>query len=289
MSTNDPENFSKRAVPRYSADGPPEWAYPPPPTEPALPPIRGTQPRISATPSRPRIDPSRSLVTGPQTAQRGVAARRQDDDRGVALRDDTARAATLAKPLIITGNGRASAARPILRRIYPRSRKTHIALIALAACAVLLVLFAASPLNAGAAGAIDTFVASSGNVFALPTLTPTPTATPRPAAPVGTNQNGVNPGQAVIIADIQAVFGPTYAQGALNISRCESGYDPNARNVIAIMGSHAEGVFQILYPITWVSTSERNFSPYDYHANILAAHEIFTRDGNSWREWACKP
>ncbi len=112
----------------------------------------------------------------------------------------------------------------------------------------------------------------------------TPTATPKPKVPAP----GVNPGQQAIIDKITAVFG-AYAPGAINIARCESGFDPNARNVIAIGGSHASGVFQILYPSTWNTTSYKSYSPYDADANIHAAYEIFRRDGYSWREWACKP
>ncbi|MGH2485937.1 MAG: hypothetical protein ACRDHE_07995 [Ktedonobacterales bacterium] len=73
------------------------------------------------------------------------------------------------------------------------------------------------------------------------------------------------------------------------MSRCESGYDPNAVNPYAIGNSHASGVFQILFPSTWDGTSYASQSPFDYNANIHAAYEIFSRDGYSWREWACKP
>ena len=121
-------------------------------------------------------------------------------------------------------------------------------------------------------------------VCAVGPLVPTPTATPKPKVPAP----GVNPGQQAIIDKITAVFG-SYAPGAINIARCESGFDPNARNVIAIGGSHASGVFQILYPSTWNGTSYKSYSPYDADANIHAAYEIFHRDGNSWREWACRP
>ncbi len=60
-------------------------------------------------------------------------------------------------------------------------------------------------------------------------------------------------------------------------------------NPVVLLGSHAEGVFQILYPATWEGTSYASYSPYNAWANIQAAHEIFVRDGYSWREWACKP
>ena len=74
----------------------------------------------------------------------------------------------------------------------------------------------------------------------------------------------------------------------LRIAQCESGLNPNAYNPISIGGSHAEGVFQILYPSTWSGTPQAASSPYDAWANIQAAHAIFMRDGYSWREWTCQ-
>jgi hypothetical protein len=85
---------------------------------------------------------------------------------------------------------------------------------------------------------------------------------------------------------IISVFGP-YAGGALRVARCESGLNAYAYNRISVRGSHSVGVFQILYPSTWRSTAQAARSPYNAWANILAAHEIFVRDGHSWREWVC--
>ena len=95
-----------------------------------------------------------------------------------------------------------------------------------------------------------------------------------------------SPGQAGVIAMIKQVFG-SYADGALNVARCESGFNALAFNPVSNGGNHAEGVFQILYPSTWNGTSEAASSPYNAMANILAAHQIFVRDGYSWREWSC--
>ncbi len=86
---------------------------------------------------------------------------------------------------------------------------------------------------------------------------------------------------------ISSVFGP-YAVGALRVARCESGLNAHAYNRISIWGSHSVGVFQILYPSTWRSTAQAARSPYNAWANILAAHEMFVRDGHSWREWVCR-
>ena len=104
-----------------------------------------------------------------------------------------------------------------------------------------------------------------------------------PAGYVGAS----NPGQQAVINEIRAVFGGYSAQ-ALTIARCESGFNPSARNSTSVGGAHAAGVFQILDSSTWRSTSYANQSPYNASANIHAAYQIFQRDGYSWREWQCR-
>ena len=88
---------------------------------------------------------------------------------------------------------------------------------------------------------------------------------------------------------IYQIFGSSYGAGAVRVAMCESGLNSTAYNPMSIMGSHAMGLFQILYPSTWESTSQAGSSPYSARANIRAAHEIFVRDGYSWREWMCRP
>jgi LysM repeat protein len=95
------------------------------------------------------------------------------------------------------------------------------------------------------------------------------------------------PASSSVAGMINSVFGP-YAGSAIRIATCESGLNPNATNPLFIGGSRASGVFQILYPSTWFGTSRAGFSPYNAYANIVAAHEIFVRDGYSWREWVCQ-
>jgi hypothetical protein len=87
---------------------------------------------------------------------------------------------------------------------------------------------------------------------------------------------------------IEQIFGP-HAQAALRVARCESGLNASAYNPIEVSGSHSTGVFQILYPSTWRGTSQAARSPYNPFANILAAHDIFVRDGYTWRAWTCQP
>ncbi len=87
---------------------------------------------------------------------------------------------------------------------------------------------------------------------------------------------------------IDNVFGPN-AAAAKRVAMCESSMNPYATNKLSIGGSNAAGLFQILYPSTWVTTSQAANSPYDAQANTIAAHEIFVRDGYSWREWVCQP
>jgi hypothetical protein len=87
---------------------------------------------------------------------------------------------------------------------------------------------------------------------------------------------------------IRQVFGP-HAQAAIRVARCESGLNTGAYNPAGFGGSHSAGVFQILYPSTWRGTSQAARSPYNPIANIVAAHEIFVRDGYRWRAWVCRP
>lgn len=103
--------------------------------------------------------------------------------------------------------------------------------------------------------------------------TPKPVAKPKPAS----------------VSDmINQIFGKD-APGARRVATCESGLNPRAVNPQAVGNSHAQGVFQVLYPSTWKTTSQAAKSPFDARANITAAHEIFIRDHHSWREWVCQP
>ncbi len=98
-----------------------------------------------------------------------------------------------------------------------------------------------------------------------------------------------NTNQSAVAAMIDRVFGP-YSPGALHVAMCESGLNPNAYNdAMTFDGNYTVGVFQILYPSTWMRTPEAASSPYDAMANVLAAYSIFARDGYSWREWTCRP
>ncbi len=172
------------------------------------------------------------------------------------------------------------------RRSGPRSAVTQFAVSMIVTAIIISALTLSTPL--GQAAAFDVSGPLQGYGNAAPWLpTPTPTAKPKPAGAFRPPA-GANPGQQAIINEISAVFGP-YAQGALAVSHCESGYDPNAWNSYPILNSHASGVFQILYPSTWNTTSYAADSPFDAEANINAAYQIFKRDGYSWREWECQP
>jgi hypothetical protein len=191
-------------------------------------------------------------------------------------------------PMIITGDGRPAPVAPRIQIGRHRSRAMRVTFLSFAMCSVLTVLLASTPLTAGATGQVGNFIAGA-NVWQFPTATPTVTPTPSPVPSTGGGPGtGANPGTAAVISEIEAVFGG-YSTGALAVARCESGYDPNAWNSISIMGSHAEGVFQILYPSTWDNTSYAGYSPYNYWANIHAAYQIFSRDSYTWREWQCQP
>jgi Transglycosylase-like domain len=94
---------------------------------------------------------------------------------------------------------------------------------------------------------------------------------------------GGNTGGSGVTGQISAVFG-RYANQALNVARCESGFNPNAVN----RSSGAAGVFQFLAS-TWRTTAYAGGSPFNASANIHAAYQVFARDGYSWREWTCRP
>lgn len=119
-----------------------------------------------------------------------------------------------------------------------------------------------------------------------PVATPAPAVTPAPtqssaittySAPVQTQYSGS------VISMIDQVFGAN-APAAIAVATCESSLNPSAYNA----SSSASGVFQIL-PSTWAGTSQAGGSVFNAAANIAAAHEIFVRDGYSWREWSCQP
>lgn len=105
----------------------------------------------------------------------------------------------------------------------------------------------------------------------------TPVQRPAPSAPSGGGATGNVPDL------IRSVFGP-YAGQALAVAACESGYNPNAVNP----SSGASGVFQFLAS-TWATTSYAGYSRFNAWANVNAAHQVFVRDGYSWREWTCQP
>lgn len=102
---------------------------------------------------------------------------------------------------------------------------------------------------------------------------------------LSTNSASINDSMSVATM-INTEFG-SYAPAATQIAKCESGFNPQAVNPQKVGNSQATGIFQILYPSTWNTTSYANQSPTDPASNVAAAHQIFTRDGNSWHEWAC--
>jgi hypothetical protein len=175
-------------------------------------------------------------------------------------------------------------ARVVPRRSGSRPIAVQFIVSMLSVMLLFTVFTAVSPLGKSLAS-LGFVEAYANSVPWVPTATVRPTATP---IPVYDPPTGSGAGTQIVINDIVAIFGG-YSTGALNVAKCESGYNPNAYNPYAIGNSHAEGVFQILYPNTWYTTSFANDSPYDAVANIRAAYQIFSRDGYTWQEWACQP
>lgn len=223
---------------------------------------------------------------GPQSSQSLVPMKpNAERERALAVANTAAGTTTTLIPG--AKKYRAPAVRLIPRRNGPRSAIAQFAVSMIVTAILISVLTLSTPL--GQASAMSADGPMQSYTSAIPWIpTPTPKPTPRPTPPPYRPPAGANPGQQAVINDIVAVFG-SYSQGALNIARCESSYDPNAWNSYPILNSHASGVFQILYPSTWNTTSYSGSSPFNADANIHAAYEIFRRDGYSWREWQCQP
>lgn len=255
--------------------------------EPMTAPTRSTRTLTSgAALRRPGVSSPGRASGGPQPSQALVPLKSGEErERALAV----ANAASETKTTLIPGakKYRAPALSVAPRRSGPRSAIAQFAVSMIVTALVVSVLTLSTPLGAAATmSANSPVIAYAGAVPWIPT--PTPTATPKPTPVPYRPPAGANPGQQAVMNEIVAVFG-SYSQGALNIARCESGYDPNAYNSYPILNSHASGVFQILFPSTWQTTSYSGYSPFDANANIHAAYEIFSRDGYSWREWQCKP
>ncbi len=151
------------------------------------------------------------------------------------------------------------------------------------AVVMLASLLQVSPLRNAQQALFPFLTQRVGSFLVPPTPTPTPSPTPAPQP-----TQPLPPGSAEVVSIIQSVFG-SYANAAIAVARCESSLNPSAVNPTSIGGSHATGLFQILYPSTWDTTSQAGNSPYDAQANAKAAYQIFSRDGHSWREWTCQP
>jgi LysM domain/Transglycosylase SLT domain len=106
-------------------------------------------------------------------------------------------------------------------------------------------------------------------------------ATSQSSAPVAYTASAPAYQGGSVASMIYQVFGASGAT-AVSIATCESGLNPGATNPY----SGAAGVFQIM-PGTWSGTSYAGYSAYNAWANINAAHQVFVRDGYSWREWVC--
>ena len=249
--------------------------------------------RRGSASQRPDLDDAvKSLVPGAPTLMVPVAPGTQSlaptadaADHQLALREEPAAPALLirgaAHPQRVYG--------PVVpRRTAPLSAVAQFAIAMISVVVIFSALTLTSPLaqTAGLTGTFQTY-ANAAPWIPTPTATPQPTATPIPRVDY-VPPAGNNPGTQAIINEITAVFGG-YSSSALNVARCESGFNPNAVNPYAIGNSHASGVFQVLYPSTWVTTSYASSSPFNADANIHAAYQIFQRDGYTWSEWQCRP
>lgn len=249
-------------------------------------PTRGRRTLGAFTRSRISAQATAAAPTAPQpdeTVVKGRALQKVPSETTRALIADSS--ASAEKPLVIDGarKPRRPALYVIPRRTGPRSFVAQFMVAMIATAMVAAALTLTTPVGEAASlSAGSPLAALSNSAPWLPTPTNTPTPKPSFLPPAG-----ANPGQQAVIDEIVAVFGDANANNALIVAKCESGYDPNAYNNYAIGSSHAAGVFQILYPSTWDTTSYAADSPFNADANINAAYQIFHRDGNSWHEWQC--
>ena len=233
------------------------------------------------------------VVEAPELRGSPVVA---DDPKAMALEQ---RRVPLSVRLItvVRGTGSPLGTLGAPRRTRPLSFVAQFVIAMVATMSLFTTLALASPIAARTPfrGSFETV---AGAVPWIPTPTPTPRPTPTPAPPPASGYGQLpagplppparqfNPGSAAVQSYIRQVFGP-WADQALGVANCESGYDPNAWNPYELLRSHAAGVFQILYPSTWAETPYWSDNPFDYRLNILGAYWLFSRDGHSWREWAC--
>ncbi len=161
-----------------------------------------------------------------------------------------------------------------LSQIASRYKTTWEILASVDAIADPNLIYAGQSLCIPARGSVSSNAAQSA-----PINTAAKSVAPAPPTTTASAPTQVESGS--VASMISEVFG-AYASSATSIATCESGLNPSATNP----SSGAAGLFQIL-PSTWSTTSEAGSSPYSAKANILAAHEIFVRDGYSWREWVC--
>jgi len=101
------------------------------------------------------------------------------------------------------------------------------------------------------------------------------------SAPSGGGSSGGWQGS--VLSLIRSAFGRD-AGAALAVASCESGFNASAYNP----SSGASGVFQFLAS-TWATTAYAGYSRFNAWANVMAAHQVFVRDGHSWQEWTCRP
>jgi hypothetical protein len=140
-------------------------------------------------------------------------------------------------------------------------------------------------------GVKETNVLATATPRPPPTPRPLPTARPappvRPAIPPRPSPTApplnASPPTGSVPDLIRSVFG-RYADSALRVARCESGFNPGAYNPI----EGATGVFQFLLG-TWLGTPYHNYTRTNAWANVNAAFWVFKKDGYTWREWQCQP
>ena len=82
---------------------------------------------------------------------------------------------------------------------------------------------------------------------------------------------------------VEEFAGTGHEQKALKVAKCESGFNPSAKN----SSSSASGVFQIIRG-TWNAYARPGESVWNARDNIRVAYRIWKASNQSWRQWVCR-
>jgi hypothetical protein len=131
--------------------------------------------------------------------------------------------------------------------------------------------------------------APSETPVAAPPPTPVPATVEAPVAPAPSSRY-------VTVAELEAALAETPWPAELwsqvvRIAQCESGSDTNRDGYKDIVDTQAQGAGGLYIGVMQVGRDHRFSVAYDLYSlrgNLLAAHELWARAGQSFSPWGCK-